>query len=295
VQVFNQDRLPIQGATVRIERLGQFRITDSTGYAYFYEIPVSNWWVAAFRYDDEQIVYARDSIFVTTNVGSPTYARINLDALPFFIDVSVNAMTIQVQRLGNPIKKLHLKVYVEDPDGPVDLKRVEWRFRELFGTLAYNRDSVSAYWEAELSATDFPDTVEGIGDALNAPFYFEAFDESEKSVNTEATLIRILRQVPNLRDYEGDPPQVIHWSYDWYDDFEPGERFDYLFRVFRADPDDAVMVYDTLWQGGEMNVIDHKVGVVLEAGDYHCYVWVLDRFGNFSRSRRGNIINVPPQ
>jgi len=293
VKVKSLNNQPIPDATVIIESLGRYALTDSNGWAAFEDIHIGTFWVVAFRSEGDYPYYARDSILVTTRSGVSNEFTIFLSASPRFIDVTVNSMTIQQERFGDPLRKVRLKAFVEDPDGPFDIRRVGWSFQEISGTMRYNQDPDSAFWETELREEEFPDG--NIGEALGNPFVFEVTDGAGSSVNTEATLTRILRQIPNVRDCVGEPQPVIHWSYEWYDDFGPDEWFGYILRIFRDDPNDHCMVYDTLFTGGEFNTIDHQVGTVLEPGDYYCYVWVIDSFGNYSRSRKGYISDVPPQ
>lgn len=296
MQIINYNQQPIKDATalVTLTNFDLSKRTDSLGLANFDDVPAGEWWVSAFRTDIPGPIYARDSILVVINTGAPTYVSLRLDALPYFVDVSVNAITIAFQHRA--FNKLRLKARVEDPDGPSDLDYVEYQFEDtltgdvISGRLAYNLES--AYWVVEIPSENLPGG--NIDNATNAPFRFFVFDDKGNSVATESSLLKVIHNAPDLnpRDIAPTPRPTLRWIYHLTDEFSDTTQFNYLVEIHQTYPD-QFLFYDTLLVPIVQNNPSHTVDRPLQAGDYEWYIYVIDNFGNYSRSERGKITGVP--
>ncbi len=291
VQVMNRDfstDFAINKATVQIADLGRFATTDTSGWVHFLDMPVGDYWVAAFRENGEEPIYAIDSVQTTISANMPTTTRMRLDALPHFTSISATAVTLR-RRLGdnNYVKKIRLKSIVNDRDGATDLKSVEWRFREMTGELNYNQEPDSAFWEAEISAEEF---AGGIGDAMNAPFYITASDGAGNSVQADTTLARILQSVPDISDPTPEANPDFRWVFYWYDEFDNLSDFKYLLKIWRDDLYEPVVVYDTTLTPQASHETNHIVDMDLDSGDYFSYLFVVDNFGNYARTEKKRIV-----
>jgi len=278
----------IPNATVTISSLGRYTQTDSTGWAVFNDMPAGDWWVAAYREGGVLPIYAPDSILVTVNVNVPTYSQIHLDALPHFERVFVNQMTVKL-RVNNTIQQMRLKAYIEDADGPTDLMAVKWQFQEMSGSLSYNQDPDSAFWETIIPSASFPEN--NIGVALSAPFIFEAMDRDSNTVRTEMQLVRIFTDVPRFENPTPDRRPHFAWYYEWTRYFPTVDDFWYRIVIFNEDTD--FMVYDTLLTPMQRHDPWHDVPYDLDPGNYFSYLYVIDNFGNYARTEKKKIQILP--
>lgn len=277
------DQLPISDATVLLPALRRFETTGADGWAYFNDMSIGTFWVVAYKENGENPAYATDSILVTTNYGSTTTARIHLDALPVFEEVTANAMTIKFSLVEDPVKKVRLRARVYDPDGPADLHRIEWHFNDMTGIMSWDPDPDSAFYWVDVPSDSFPGGQ--IDTALTAPFQFRAYDGAGNSASASTSLSRIINGVPVLYDpYPPERPEV-RWTYLWFNDFSDTQQFRYLLRIYRDDIDDNTVVYDTLLTHDTADV-SHLVAEYVPAGEYFHYVWVMDHLGNTSRSKK---------
>lgn len=298
VQVLNKSSQPIEHATVIITEHGKFSLTDTEGSAQLDDIPPGEVWVTAYRTKPMDPVYASDSLLVSVHPGALTYASFRLDAMPSFIEVAVTSNGYGYS-LNSIIHKVRLKARAEDPDGRTDVQYVTYHFTipesqiTLHDTLRWFGDQDSTYWWTEIPSEVFPGG--NIDNAQNAPFYFEAFDSDSNSVLAEGSLLKVIHDFPNVDPIQVNPQNqpTIAWYYYWRDEFVDTTQFNYLLRITKDDIE-PVVVYDTLLVPISQSNPSHQVAEVLDEGSYYFYIWVIDRFGNFSRSLRGSINNVPP-
>ncbi len=295
VQVLNLDRLPIVGARVTVDEKGWYSDTDEDGLVSFDNIQSGEWTIIAFKDNGGEAKYAKDTITVVTNVSPTVTAAMTLDALPYFERVSVNSLTIRTDPYDDATiqTRIRLKASVNDPDGENDIRRVIWRWQELSDTMDYNLNDDSLFFEDILSDDIFPVSIE---EALSAPFHFEVYDKSEKSVQMDTTLIRIIHRFPSIDEAQSIQQPELNWRYIYGYDFgnDGGHlRFYYLVRIYRNDPQNNVIAYERAIVPSVIPDMSHTVEEPLEVGaNYYWYVWVIDHFGNFSRSERHDINNI---
>jgi len=286
---------PIYGAEIRIPELGLYSLSNPDGYAEFPEVRPGNWTITGSKLSAVPPSYAVDSLQVTINPSSLTSVVLNLDALPFFIEVLVTSLS-KYRGVEEYTRELRLKAKVDDPDRTSDIEHIEWTYRDTLeteivvsGYLSYNQDSDSAFWETTIAADRLPEG--NIDRAVSKPFRFEAFDQSGNSAVTTAALAKVIHRAPSLVPVEIswiEYPKLV-WRYYWRDEFEDESLFKYILRVQDVDNNLSV-VYDTLLaQAGESQP-SHTLVRPLVQGDYYWRVWVVDLYGNLSQSQRGRIV-----
>ena len=272
------NQVPVAGATVQIQALNLIATTDSTGMAFFDEVKTGTWWVSAVRQGEEIPIYALDSILVTVNPASQTTTSVRLDALPYFVYAKVNVLSFQEGNTEVLVKKIRLKAKVIDPDGDIDLNRVEWRFKDFVDTLNYNQHSDSAFHEIEILSSDFPYPL---GQAQLDDFYFEAFDQIGNSTIITARIQRIISALPFSIRQSG--PEVIEWWFIWREVFDNVTDFNHLLRIY-SNPFQPEIVYDSLIVRESSNFVVHHISKPLAPASYFFYIWVIDTEGNFIRT-----------
>jgi hypothetical protein len=200
VRVLTLDpNLAITGAKVEVFTdpvLSKF--TDEDGWVHFNDIPVRTLTVTASADTDRDTIYAPISNEVIINHNNATEISFFLDAPPVFISTIANAETRQLVQNSDTLQySVHLKARVQDPDGQVDLKSVEWVWRDaangnlLSGNLSYRFDSL--YFEAFVPGDSFIN----IDKALDGAFTLEAFDyQGYSTQSAPVRVVRVLHGVP---------------------------------------------------------------------------------------------------
>ncbi len=289
---------PISMATVLLPELGRFLISDDSGLVEFDEVPTGTWWVVAYRDINGSAVYARDSARVTINVKQSSEVSLRLDALPRFTSAYAVSLVTSESETEDPHYFIRLKATVTDPDGPQHLERVESVFMDTLHNysihvdLQYNTNRDSAFWWTDIPPDSFRNS--STGNALYLPFTFRAFDFAEKaSPPTTAFVARVLHGVPTFSDPQQDLFPNLEWSYTYYNELDDTTSFNYLVKIFRNTPE-LPEIYRRTVIPRNLASRSHTVEERLPLGRYLWEVWVLDNFGNSSRSRRGNLDVGPP-
>ncbi|MCF7810844.1 hypothetical protein K9N50_07630 [bacterium] len=281
---------PIPGVTVLISELGRFEITDESGQVFFDQVPADTLKVVAYRNDNSEIVYARDSIEVIVEPYKTKFDSLRLDAVPIIDSCKVNSVTLIEDSSGYDITKVsaRLTAWVRDPDGILDLDSVVFSFPEIRRKLSYNLDSL--FWRTDIPSEEFPG-----GDLRNTIlkfFTFEAFDKTKNFTHAETLLGRVINGVPRLYPHSGSATPLLDWTYLLYNQLPNIESFNYLLRIYTADAERDT-VYQRIVVPDESSYNTHQIEKELDYGDYFYQVWVIDLFGNMSRSKP-ETIEVPP-
>ncbi len=283
VYPLNWHDAPIPGVTVLITELGRFGITDNNGETFFDQIPADTLMVVAYRDTDPEVIYARDSIEIIIEPSKTTFDSLRLDAVPFFDSAKVNSITVAERGTGEDTTRTfaRLTAWVSDPDGEFDLHWVEFRFLNLLrDSLDYIPDSV--YWQIEVPSESF---IEGdLRNTLTRYFAFEAFDRAENSSQDSSVLARVLNGVPTRLSYtKADTLLVLEWNYALYHQLPNVDSFSYLVRIFTADADQTILYEKKVHPDATARNVD-TVDVDIAPGNYRWQVWVIDLYGNMSRS-----------
>ena len=301
VRVETLNHSPIRDATVIITELGRFGATNDSGFVVLEQLQPGNWWVRAYRDVIPEAIYGRDSVFVPIQAGVSSDTLIQLNALPIFTGAGVYSVT---EGITDDERRylLRFRASVTDPDGQADLSIVRWTADSvLVDTMQYQPDS--AYWWSDLPADSFPGQFE---DALGTLFYFEALDQAGLATRSPAThLWRIIHDTPVLRSFVTDTAGVIivqplnlRFNYFFARDFSSPDstQYNFLARIFDlTTPGLPVMVYSVRIAPTIFNLIEHTIPDTLPPARYYWEVYVLDKFGNSSRSPQEEFtIGFPP-
>jgi len=292
IQVIDLDRDPIKNAKVILREPDSDRIssTDSLGWAHFINLPVDSvWWAVADRNNGELVKYAVDSVQVTSSLEEPVVEVLSLDALPYFSMVSVTSAHNQLIETDSELKII-LKAEVIDPDGLHDIETITWEFDteslHLIGNLQYHPNTDSLFYFVELDTSVFKGSI---GLALTAPINFVVTDIAQNTVSANASLIRIIRGYPITRDVPWADSLLIDWGYRWSDDFEPGDIWHYVLQIEKQNPGlTRSTIFHTIIEDQSQSIDYWVYGI--PPGNYDYCVWVIDEFGNYSRSIARKII-----
>lgn len=292
IQVIDLGRNPINKAKVILRDLNSDHIssTDSAGWAYFDNLPVDGvWWAIADRISEEIINYAVDSVEVTSSLAEPLTKVLSLDALPYFSMASVNSEHNQLGDVDSEIR-IKLKAEAIDPDGVPDIESITWEFNtdslHLVGDLQYHPNTDSLFYFVVLDTSVFRGSI---GLALTSPFNYTVTDIAQNTESVDASLIRIIRGHPLTGGVPWSDPLLISWSYTWRDDFNPGDIWHYELRIEKQNPDFTRSIIYHAILNDQNQRIDYEI-YDIPPGNYDYYVWVIDEFGNYSRSIPKKII-----
>ncbi|MDP8228948.1 MAG: hypothetical protein P9M15_05795 [Candidatus Electryoneaceae bacterium] len=286
VQVLTLSQQPVEDAIVELTEAGLILRTDQDGWARFEEVAIGDWWVHAFKQADEGPVYARDSIQVEIRQSTHIETNFRLDAQPYFTNTVVNAVAYQEVNRGTVYYNLYLRANVEDPDGAVDIDSVTWLWNDdisLTGEFEYRLDS--SFYGATIPSDSF--STGSIDAALNAPFFFEAFNAAGHSVRSnEVYPARVIHDAPETQDLElkFGPAPGLQWYYI-LTEFPDLSQFNYLIKIYQIGDAPGQTVYERLIAPTDNSSVYHQLPEPLPVGSYYWYVWVIDLFGNSSRSR----------
>jgi hypothetical protein len=281
---------PIVGATVLIDELGLYVLTDSSGRAHFDNLPADSYWVRAFRDTPGLAQYGRDSLLVAVTPHGSLDTTINLDGLPSFTFVAANAISsIDSGTQHFPDYQVLLKASARDPDGPADLVRVQAKLTDAINhdtlsvTLSYALDSL--FWSVIIPSDSFYNGH--IENALILPFEFEAFDVAGRpSLPTPAYMARVIHNQPGINvPPQPDPFPVLQWDFPLYNELPYANLFNFLVRIYRNFPQRQV-IYERLLVPNNSSGYSHRIQSPLPPGTYEWEVWVIDLYGNSSRSAR---------
>jgi hypothetical protein len=289
VNVVTLNRLPIPEATVIIPELGRFTITNDSGSAFLDNLQPGSWWMHAYRESIAEAIYARDSVQVVIIAGLESDTTLQLNALPKFMETGVYSVTEGIT--DDELRYLlRFRASVTDPDGQADLSIVRWTADSvLVDTMQYQPDS--AYWWSDLPADSFPGQFE---DALGTLFYFEALDQAGLATRSPAThLCRIIHDTPVLRSFVTDTTGIIQplnlrfnfFARDFDFSIRDSTQYNFLARIFDLTTTGLpVMVYSVRIAPTGSNLVEHTLPNILPPARYYWEVYVLDKFGNSSRS-----------
>lgn len=289
IQVLDLSHVPIENAKVILREIDKDIIasTDSGGWAHFDELPVGEtWWAVADKNNGDTLKYAVDSIRISSSLGETNTAIISLDAMPYFTKVSVISINNQLSDITNEFI-IRLKAEVNDPDGIPDITSITWEFNDtLSGNLSYNPHLDSSFYETEITE----DIFKGIGQALTQPFIFKVTDNASNFATVQVSLVRIINGYPSIHfSITWTEPILFRWNFNIDRDFPGGDIFYYLLQVEKQNIDQTTDAIYTEVINEMSGAIVHRVSGIPN-GNYDYFVYVIDEFGNRSRSMRLQVI-----
>ena len=226
--------------------------------------------------------FAVDSDTITVRLGETTFIELNLDALPIIQSVSINSCHISRNFPQNDLFFLEVAATVADPDGVGDIDFVEIEIPEInyLDTLDVTQTPgafMKIIPESQLSVGNFLDI-------LGRQIFLNALDRPGfKSSSQPESLARIIEKTPltnspNQGETLNDATPLLEWlSTDLLFDFK------YRVEVVRVD----FGLNTPVWSQPDIDKTNTSIAVSdsLVPGVYFWTVSVVDRFGNWSRSK----------
>lgn len=256
--------------------------TDAEGYFGLSGLPTGPWAVVA-----EGEGLSRDVDTVTVEAGRVAETLLQVEAVPV---VDVQALrTVHIVRWfpTEPVFQLEVEAEAHDPDGRNDIASAALVVPDLAGgTLALPLEPVPGApgrFAQVFDADELPGGVDGL---LGRTLHIEVRDESGNAAEgPPVSLVRVIEQSPQtLSPQTGDttgPSPTLVWR--------PAQlpfAFTYRVDVFLIDGAGVPNLLDDEQQTGiDPAVTSYTVQQALAPGDYFWTVWVVDAFGNRSRSR----------
>jgi hypothetical protein len=252
--------------------------TDAGGYFGLSELPTGPWAVVA---EDEGL--SRDADTVVVEAGRVAETLLQLEAVPVVEEQDLRTVHIVRWFPTDPVFQLEVEVTARDPDGRDDVASATLVVPDpapaalpLAPVPGEPGRFARVFDEAEL-----PAGVEGLlGRALRA----EVRDASGNVAGgPPVSLVRVIEQSPQTQspqagDVTGPLPTLV---------WRPAQvpfAFTYRVDVFLLDGAGVPNLVDQATGLGPA-VTSYAVGAPLAPGDYFWTVWIVDAFGNRSRSR----------
>lgn len=274
----------ISGVRVRLEPLGLAVMSDSDGRFTFGDVPAGSYRLVA---ETDGFAPASDSVTVRAGRMSELTRLMRMDGLPEIAEVSLSS--VHVSRWWPPPEdqyRLEVAVAVEDPDGVQDIESVWVEIPALSFVDTLTAGQVFGRYTASIPASELQG---GLHAALGHSVVVKARDFVGAEVaSTPRTIARIIDDVPIAADPQGleavdDPRPVLTWKLMLLP-----YPFTYRVDVVVDDPNVPRVVQTA--SGISPDSTSYRLESPLPEGTYYWVVWVVDAFGNRSRSKEAGFI-----
>jgi hypothetical protein len=263
---------PISGMTLTVEPETteyEFCFSNEEGFYEFEEVAAGSCKVIASKKG-----YAADSNWIEVAVGREDTVNFFLDILPGFTSCKVSTHHILQNYYACP------EAEVFDGDGLIDIDSVVFWVAELPDTLSLEYDA-GAYRKI-IYTDDLPG--HSLEDLIGKDCFFRVIDKAGKQVSSSPVrAARIIYETPRVVkpvNFEevGQNPELV-----WY---KADLSYPYTYTVEVTNIKSG-MPPVMVWSKGEISAGDTTVTVpILLSPDYYYWsVWVVDEFGDRSRSK----------
>ena len=253
--------------------------TDAEGQFMLGGVPTGAYAVVA---EQEGFREAADTVTVASGVTAETTIR--LDALPVVTEQSLRTVHIMRWVPDEPVFQLEVEVAADDPDRPDDVDGAALVVPGLGFAAALERDGEGMF-TATLGEDELP--APGVEALLGQTLQVEVRDASgNTSLGPPMSLVRIIELTPQTESPQGfvfietNTPTLV---------WRPAQvpfAFTYRVDVFLVDAAGRPnLIAPASRSGLDPSVTSITLETELEPGDYFWTVWVVDAFGNRSRSR----------
>jgi hypothetical protein len=233
----------------------------------------------------EQEGFAGEPDTVTVEVGRVAETTIQLDALPVVTEQSLRSVHILRWFPLDPVFQLEVEASAVDPDRPQDLAGASLVVPDLgFSAALVETEPGSGVFAATFDEDELP--APGVEALLGQTIRIKAHDASGNAgLGPPQSLVRIIEQSPETqsparRDTVDTPTPTLVW--------QPAQlpfAFTYRVDVFvvnAAGIPTPIARYEDI----DPNETSIEVQEALASGEDHVWtLWVVDAFGNRSRSR----------
>ncbi len=274
---FYQPFQPIPGAMLWLKPTEQVVIADNAGQFQFDNLLPGNYVLSCTATQ-----FRGDSI--SLNLKSDTTLAFHLDALPFFKKISLT--THHLSRFFPPddLYWLKIEVQVDDNDGVNDVQWVYYRIEQQNYQDTLMQTSTPGVLGIQRNANDFPSR--SIHSLMGHAFLFTAEDQPGARVQALPQFIsRIIETTPEL--IEPTSLNIISGfpiTFRWQPVFLPFP-FSFKIEIYRVDFGIPSLIFDQ--SAIPSTSTELLFNTQLTAGDYFWVLYIIDEFGNSSRSREG--------
>jgi len=221
---------------------------------------------------------------ISLNLQADTTVVFHMDALPFFKKITLT--THHVSRFFPPddLYSLKIEAEVDDNDGVNDIQLVIYQIEQQNFQDTLMPTTTPGLFSIQRSAGDFP--TRSIHRLVGYPFQFIVLDSPGAQVKSLPQYIsRIIETIPELTE----PISLATISsfpifFRWQPVFLP-YKFTFKIEIYRIDFGIPSLIFGQ--SGIPENATEFQYDIQLTAGDYFWVLYIVDEFGNSSRSREG--------
>ena len=231
----------------------------------------------------EQDGFRAASDTVSVAPGTAAETTIRLDALPVVAEQSMRTVHIMRWVPDDPVFQLEVKAVADDPDRPEDVDGAALVVPDLGFSAELTR--AGDRFTATLGVAELP--APGVESLLGQTLRIEVRDASgNTSLGPPTSLVRIIELTPQTLSPQGfifieTNTPMLEWR--------PAQlpfAFTYRVDLFLVDAAGIPNLIESESRDGiDPSVTSMPVTTALEPGDYYWTLWVVDAFGNRSRSR----------
>ncbi|MBN2378802.1 carboxypeptidase regulatory-like domain-containing protein [candidate division WOR-3 bacterium] len=266
---------PIPGITLVVEpetTITQLQLSNEEGFFEFKNIAAGGCKLTA-----EKEGFATDSTWLEVKVGGEDTVTFFLDILPQFTFCKITTRHV--------LDNVHVffQASVTDGDGPVDVESVIAWVPDLIDTIELNYDSeTQTYWKiVEVNELE----IGSVENLIGKDCLFLISDKANQKVLSEPVrLARVIYPTPEVispTNFErvGKNPTLV-----WH---RTNLNYPFTYAVELIDYEEGVP-HVTIWVKEHIESDDTSVVVPLDLSPdiYSWAVWVVDEFGNRSRSKQ---------
>lgn len=256
---------PIPNVVVEVPSLDRYTATDFDGR---YELTGLK--------SGEAMVFASLKNY-SSDSGQVKIRILKVDTLDFVLDAlpQFDHCCVRTYNIINKNNHVELEASVSDGDGIVDIDSVSCWIVDILDTFKLEYDG-GVYKKTILAKALPGETLESL---IGKEFYFIAYDKAGQSViSNPAKMTRIIDEIPTLVEPVNFQVVDKHPALIWNKTLT---SFPYTYKV-------EVMTTQlgVIWTKEGFSPDDTTVVVdeELEADDYSWVVWIIDEYGNHSRS-----------
>jgi hypothetical protein len=253
--------------------------TDDDGRFALNDVPTGPYVMEA---DEEGFAGAADTVSVTA--GAVAEAMIQLDALPVVTEQSLRSVHILRWPPLEPVFQLEVEAAAEDPDRPQDLAGASLVVPDLdFSAELVETEPGTGVFAATFDERELP--APGVESLLGQTVRIEARDVSGNAgLGPPQSLVRVIEQSPQTQSPQFPDVVSTRPTLVW----QPAQlpfAFTYRVDVFVVNAAGIPRLFDR-YENIDPNQTSIQVEEELASGEDHFWtVWVVDAFGNRSRSR----------
>ena len=263
---------PLEGVTVFYTHQEMQTKTNSSGEFSLEIIEAEDSWV---RFSKSG--YLIDSVYIEWKLTKKVTTEQLMNALPQVENLQVYSVILN-RYPSIQTEQVIVKSKITDQDNDIDSVAVVIGLDSIAHTLQYNVTDKS--YERTLSIFDLG--IAALEELVGHNFQIIVKDLfSHKFKLDTGTIERVIRnevifQTPAGNEVTSPSPTLV------WERFDPGFNFTYLIQIFSAE-----ITPQLVWEKSEIgpDITQYPVDITLPPDEYFWVIWVIDEFGNRTRSK----------